>query len=112
MRIWNLDPQIYCTNHRTGLHYECHKAVGAINKNKNIRGYIENGLIDISLIKVEHDRIAKLLKHKSPLPEINYDNVPEDLLHMHRVDTDKNLQDLLSRCSECRKRYEEMRKNE
>ena len=111
MRMWLIDPKILCKNHLLGEHNELHKLVGAINKGKNLKGYYEKKLVDPMLMYFRHHQLVREMldrnyNHKSELPLINYKDVPYDI----RIDLDKNLLDLLSRCEECRKRYEEMRK--
>ena len=110
MRQWNTDPKVMCTKHLNGEHVEHHMFVGTINKGKSIKGYIEKGLVEVHKIKERHDELAREINrraklkgsggHNSELP--NFNSWVEGY-----VDSNKSLEELRNRCSECRKLQDE-----
>lgn len=115
MRMWLVDPVIMCRRHLLGEHVECHMFLGTIKKGKNIQGYLDRGLFDPGLLQERHDDLAAEINsrgynHKSPiiLTEENYYNqLSEEIRKARFVDREQSLKDLLDRCLECRKGYEE-----
>jgi len=106
MRMWFLPPEWLCNHHLQGEHYEIHKAEGSIKKGRSLRGYIEKGQLDLSLLHERHNQLvremlARGMNHQS---ELTIDNVPTlDSC----VNVQRNLKDLMERCPNCRKRIEE-----
>lgn len=99
--MWMIDPTKLCKNHLCGEHRELHALVGMINKDISLKGYINNGLIEVHNIRQRHSELAaEMLRrkyyHKSPLPFFieRIEGV---------VDTNKSIEDLKSRCPECRR---------
>ena len=100
--MWLVDPKIMCRQHTLGEHNELHAFVGTIKKGISLKGYIEKELLESSSIQNRHDELVEEMKargwnHKSPL-------VYEDKLNVGKIDRDKSLDILLSRCKECRNR--------
>jgi len=100
MRMWNVDPSIMCRQHLLGEHNEMHKLVGAINKGKSIRGYIEKGLVEVHNIRNRHDELAEEMgkrgyRHRSPLPKFRS-------WRAGKVFVGSNIADLVGRCKRCR----------
>jgi len=105
MRMWGISPSLLCRKHLLGSHVELHMLVGCINKNKSLKGYISQGLIEIHSIEKSHEEIAEEMKkrnynHNSPLPNF----IP---YISGKINIDKSMKDLYSRCEECRKLQEE-----
>ena len=103
MRMWNVDPKFLCREHLLGEHLEMHMFMGCIKKGTSLRGYIEKGLVEVDKILVRHNQlvdemVARGYCHKS------YLDGKELLWCEGSVCTEKNLQDLLERCEECRGR--------
>ena len=72
MRMWNINPRKMCDQHLVGEHYEIHMFFGVISKGKNIKGYIDKGLVEVHNIKSRHDILVKEMlrrnmKHHSPM---------------------------------------------
>lgn len=111
MRQWHVNPKILCRKHLLGEHVEHHMFVGAILKNKSLNGYLEKNLLSLTTLISRHDELAKEMinrgyNHFSELPEFNLNNFSEEELQI-KVDINKSLFDLLSRCEECRKNIKE-----
>jgi len=110
MRMWAIDPRVLCRQHLLGEHVEMHMFVGTINKGISISGYLRNGLVDPSKIKARHEALAaemasRGMNHNSPLPETRR-------LRFWPLDIEANLEDLLERCPECRKRNQMIQENQ
>lgn len=110
MRMWMVNPVMMCQQHLLGEHVELHMFVGTLKKKINIRGYIDNNLLEPCSIKTRHDELVKEMKkrglnHKSPLvvPDLSY--LTDDLLFF-KIDEAKSLADLRSRCPKCAHLYE------
>lgn len=105
MKMWMVDPKLMCRKHLLGEHVELHMFVGAINKAKNLDGYIDKGLLEVHNIIKRHKRIVKeMLKrgynHKSNISE-DYYWIP---LYWGKIDRKANLKELAKRCPECREK--------
>ena len=112
MRMWMVDPRIMCRKHLLGEHVEAHMFFGCITRNKNLSGYINNNLLEIQSLFFRHIELSQEMEdrhynHKSVMNlgayldhYKNYENV--------KIDKERSLADLLSRCPECRKRKEEL----
>jgi hypothetical protein len=88
-----------------------HAFAGALNHQKNVRGYIVDNQLDPTLLQERHDELANEIDrraritgrgkgHQTPLPAFNYDYLPEDLKNI-RLDKRAARQLLISRCKEC-----------
>lgn len=108
-----VDPKILCRQHLLGEHLEIHMFVGAINKGMRLIGYIDNNLFELDSLEIRHSELVEEMlrrgyKHKSSLPTIRIkwnDNVTR-IISKYKIDRDESLKDLLSRCKECKRRYE------
>jgi len=105
MRMWNVDPRFLCRKHLLGEHVEMHMFLGSILKGKSMRGFIEKGLVEIHNIKLRHhqlknEMIDRGMNHKSDLPDCN-------LWTEGKVDSFDNIDELIKRCPDCKKRIYE-----
>jgi ribosomal protein L44E len=108
MRMWNIDPRLLCVKHLCGEHLEMHMFLGAIRKKKSIKGFINNGLVEVHNIKKRHDELSnEMLKrsysHKSDSLE------SDSLWEAGRVNIEQNKRELQIRCKECKERIENER---
>lgn len=105
MRMWMIEPVRMCTQHLLGEHREIHMLVGSIRKGRNIKGFLENQLLEPLSIKSRHDAIVKEMhrrgyRHNTPVdtqPDTGYLGV----LEASRVDPEKSRKDLAARCAKC-----------
>jgi len=105
MRMWLVSPKIMCKNHLLGEHLELHMLAGCLRNGRNIKGYLEKGLVDPYLLTNRHEELVQEMerrgyKHSSPLNEL-----PELPAKGH-IDTNKNILELTSRCHKCKERKE------
>jgi hypothetical protein len=101
--MWLVDPQTMCRNHLLGEHLELHMLAGCLRQGKSIKGYIQKGFVDPSLLAKRHaELVAEMQRrgynHSSPVGEL-----PELLVRGH-IDSSTNLRELNRRCAECRQR--------
>ena len=104
--MWMCDTRILCKNHLLGEHNEIHKFLGTINAGYQYSGYMK-GMIEIHNIPNRHAALVEEMSrrgynHKSPLPTWFspwYEGyVPQSWA----------LDDLIDRCPECRRNFEEL----
>lgn len=110
MRMWNVQPSVMCRKHLLGEHVEMHMFAGCINKGKNISGYIDKGLVEISKINGRHEELAlemkrRCYKHSSPCPKIDVIKAVEGM-----VDISKSRAELARRCPECKRLQKKYKK--
>ena len=106
MRMWLVPPKIMCDQHLLGEHFEMHMFVGTILKKKSIKGYLDNGLIEVPMLKFRHNELVEEMmlrgmKHNSPLDKFLYKG------RMGHISREKSKKELLDRCESCRKKMEE-----
>ena len=116
MRMWRINPSLLCTKHLLGNHGEIHKHKHNFEKHHSISGRISPiVLIEPENMQLDHDELAQEMlrrgyNHNSPYqqPDLSY---LKDSERYAKVDLDYNINDLMSRCPECRKRIEEYNEN-
>jgi len=109
MRMWNVPVELLCRKHLLGEHLEMHMFIGSIKKGTSLKGYIDNGLVELRNISSRHDELSTEMirrgyNHKSPI------EVLDGLEDCGSVDVDKNLEELKGRCIECQHRMSESRR--
>lgn len=106
--MWCIDPKLLCKSHLLGSHFEIHKMIGNLKYTGKWTLNLTNaGYLEPQNAQQRHDELAEEMlkrgyKHESPLI-INGMKLP-----VGHVDSDKSLSDLLSRCKECKRRYEKI----
>lgn len=112
MRMWMVPTEFLCRKHLLGEHVETHMFLGSFKKKKNIKGFVENNCAEPLSLRQRHDALAKEMgdrgyNHKSPLDfeenVISY--LPKNHINA-KVDSESSLLDLIGRCEECKKRYD------
>ena len=101
--MWNVPPPLMCRKHLLGEHVETHMFASCLTKGKHLDGYIDKGLVDISLLRNRHDSLAKEMVNRG------YSHASPMLLDWKgpgTVDSEANVKELARRCLECRKRIE------
>jgi hypothetical protein len=103
--MWMVNPKKLCRQHLLGEHKELHMIVGSLRKGISLQGYYDKKLIDPYNIAQRHnDIVHEMMKrgynHKSPidLGGLVLDQIP--------IDISQNENELCNRCSECKKRIE------
>lgn len=78
---------------------------GAVKSGQSLKGYIDNGLVELDKIKERHDQLAKEMlrrgyKHRSSLEQPDLNRYKEG----GKVDINKNYKELFNRCKKCKER--------
>ena len=114
MRMWLCDPEIMCQKHLCGEHLEMHMFFGSLKKRKKIDGYLKNNLFEPRSLYQRHKDLAdEMIKrdynHKTPMIEEECATIFDLPIQYQywEVNRKKSFDDLIDRCPECRKRYEE-----
>ena len=114
MRMWMLNPTLFCRQHLLGQHSELHSLLGTLKKKLKVSGYIKSNCLEITAIQWYHNQCVEELlkrnyKHHTPIG-----NIPDEILEWYsiylpiKVDQQKSLNLLLSRCSQCKSNYERL----
>lgn len=93
-----------CRKHLLGEHLENHMLAGCLKEGKNLKGYIDNGLVELHNLKERHEELALEMSsrgynHKSPFSS-EYTSNKE----LGKVDRERSFRDLIFRCPECKNR--------
>jgi hypothetical protein len=110
MRMWMLPPEIMCRKHLLGEHVECHMINGALNKQKSLEGHAVLNQLQISQLAARHEELAREMIRRG----YNHDSdlLVADSSYLSRftqlatVNKEAALNDLITRCPECKERYE------
>ena len=112
MRQWTVNPSVLCRMHILGEHVEHHMFLGSIVKKISLTGYILNNLIEPKSLLIRHNLLVEEMlrrgfNHKSDLlfEESMLDYLPINEQE-YKLDIDRAIQDLISRCPECRQNQE------
>lgn len=100
--MWCVDPKLLCRKHLLGEHLELHMLAGAIKKGRNLKGYIDKGLVELDHIGNRHKEITKEMKrrdyrHNSPLRQPSVSRYKD----LGKVNKKKSYMDLITRCNTC-----------
>lgn len=116
MRVWMTETSFMCRKHLMGEHVEIHMLIGTMKKRKSINGFIKNNLLEIDSIFDRHEQLSKeMLKrgynHKSEIDKIRLNEIKKQYKEYQdiKVDRAKSLEELLSRCPECRENFNKMK---
>lgn len=112
------DTKILCRKHLLGEHLELHMFVGTIVKGKKVNGYLKNNLLEPLMIWRRHRDLVWEMRHRGYRHLSDFD-IEELNNGLARIPTESRsvvinrgqaLNDLLSRCLDCRERYENQSK--
>jgi hypothetical protein len=103
MRMWGVNPKWLCNKHLLGEHVEMHMFTGTIQKNKSIRGYLIKGLVNPSLIKKRHDKLAEEMIERGMNHQSDLNIDCSDFIN-RPISIRKNEEELCKRCEICRER--------
>lgn len=106
--MWMVDPKLMCNKHLCGEHLECHMLAGTILKRKNLKGYVNNNLVEVTKLKERHDILSEEMKkrglnHKSSLLNYDLSYLSQEIINF-KVNVVESYQELLRRCPKCRER--------
>ena len=98
-----VNPRIMCRQHLLGEHAEIHMFIGTISRGKSVRGYLEKGLLEVHNLHNRHEALVEEMKRRK---YNHYSEVNKKWKFGEKVgfiDKEKNLIELISRCSKCGK---------
>ena len=109
VRMWLVDPELMCKQHRLGEHKEIHDLVGFIRNGhiEKVQFHASRGQVFPQHISMRHEQLEAHDGLDSP---ISVPDVAEDL-QMTEVTgrlLKHNRQELARRCDECAKKQEEV----
>jgi hypothetical protein len=111
--MWLTDPRLMCRKHLLGEHVEIHMFIGTIKAGKNLKGYIDKGLVSVDKIITRHDElVAEMIrrgyKHNSFITiaehEMLWNYLCKHKDEVYLIDSLNNEIELVNRCEECRKK--------
>ena len=115
MRMWMINPKVMCRQHLLGEHLELHMFLGTAKKGISMIGYAKGNLLEWASIYSRHEQLVSEMKsrgynHHSPMSQRETINllpggVSDDIVFTSKVNTKLSLNELLSRCKECKERY-------
>jgi hypothetical protein len=111
MRMWMVNPTVMCRNHLLGEHVEIHMFIGAIEKGHSVRGYLQKGLLEIHNLYARHEELAKEMKRRGYNHFSDLDEKWKSADEAGCIERQSNLEELVRRCSKCRKLFEKQATN-
>lgn len=105
MRMWMVDPRILCRQHLLGEHAEIHMFIGTISRGNSVKGYLDKGLLEVHSLYNRHDELVKEMKRRNYRHDSAISNKWKQARMLGSIDRQKNLEELINRCSRRRKRY-------
>lgn len=111
MRHWMVNPALLCRKHLIAENVEAHMFISSIKKGISMAGYLKNNLLEPLSLVSRHDEIAiEMVKrgynHNSPVIDfIVTDYITDPKVLNHKVQVIPAFRDLITRCTECRKRF-------
>jgi hypothetical protein len=110
--MWMAEPRFMCKKHLLGEHIELHMFAGTLKKQISIVGFIKNNLLEPLSLNQRHRELAmemlnRGMNHNSQLNlDLNESlKYLEDDIINYKIDKEKSLIDLISRCPDCKNKY-------
>jgi len=100
-----VNPRIMCRQHLLGEHLEIHMFIGTINRGKSVKGYLEKGLLEVHNLNNRHEELVNEMKLRKYNHFSEIDEKWKLLEKVGFVDKDKNFEELIIRCSKCKRRH-------
>jgi hypothetical protein len=109
MRMWMVNPRIMCRQHLLGEHAEIHMFIGALSRGKSVKGYLEKGLLEVHNLYSRHEELVEEMKRRGYHHRSEVEEKWRTAEKLGSIDRKKSLEELLNRCSRCKRRYFEDR---
>jgi uncharacterized Fe-S radical SAM superfamily protein PflX len=107
MRMWMVDPRVMCRQHLLGEHVEIHMYVGALSRGQSVKGYLQKGLLEVHSLYDRHDEIVEEMKRRGYKHCSDLDEKWRSVERSGSIDRKKSLEELVKRCSRCKRRCSE-----
>ena len=109
MRMWMVNPRIMCRQHLLGEHAEIHMFIGTINQKKSVKGYLEKGLLETHNLYNRHEELVKEMIDRGYNHSSEVDEKWKNVEKAGFVNINKNVEELISRCSKCKRQQFSLR---
>ena len=103
-----VNPRIMCRQHLLGEHAEIHMFIGTINRKKSVKGYLQKGLLEVHNLFSRHNELVEEMKRRGYRHRSEIEEEWKTAIRAGFIDRKRNLEELVNRCSECKKRYLEL----
>ena len=100
-----VNPRIMCRQHLLGEHVEIHMFIGTINRNKSVKGYLQKGLLEVHNLYARHADLVEEMKRRGYNHCSKVNEKWKFVEELGAIDREKNVNDLVNRCSKCKSRY-------
>ena len=101
-----VNPKIMCRQHLLGEHVEIHMFVGTLSRGKTVKGYLEKELLEVHSLYARHEELVEEMKRRGYRHCSDVDEKWRTAERLGAVDREKNLEELLRRCSRCNSRFQ------
>jgi hypothetical protein len=105
MRMWMVDPKIMCRQHLLGEHAEIHMFIATIRHGKSVKGYLQKGLLEVHNLYARHEELVEEMNRRGYNHNSKVDKKWKFTEKIGNVDREKNVGELVNRCSKCGGRY-------
>lgn len=102
--MWMIDPKTMCRQHLLGEHAEIHMFIGAVESGYSVKGYLEKGLLEFHNLYDRHEELIAEMKRRNYRHNSTINKKWKRAEMQGYIDKNRNLAELLDRCSRCRKR--------
>jgi len=103
--MWMVNPKFMCRQHLLGEHVEIHMFAETLSREKTVKGYLEKGLLEVHSLYSRHEELVKEMKRRGYRHCSDLDKKWMSADPLGTVDRERNLEELLGRCSRCNRRY-------
>ena len=100
-----VNPRFMCRQHLLGEHVEIHMFIGTLSRKKSVKGYLEKGLLEVHNMYDRHEELVEEMKRRGYRHNSDAEGKWRTAEKMGVIDRERNLEDLLKRCSRCKQRY-------
>jgi hypothetical protein len=104
-----VNPRIMCRQHLLGEHAEIHMFIGAISCGKSVKGYLEKGLLEVHNLYDRHEELVEEMKRRGYNHGSDVEEKWKSAENLGLIDRKKSFDELVKRCSRCKRRISENR---
>jgi hypothetical protein len=106
-----VNPRIMCRQHLLGEHAEIHMFIGTIDRKKSVKGYLQKGLLEVHNLFSRHNELVNEMQKRGYTHHSNVEEKWKTAKTAGFIDRKRNLEELVNRCSKCKRRYLELQKH-
>lgn len=83
--------------------------VSAVNRGHSVKGYLEKGLLEVHSLYDRHEELAREMRARNCRHNSDIHKKWKKAERLGSIDRQKNLRQLINRCSRCRERLTRVR---